>query len=784
MNRGLIEAITGAIGQADNEIGGLTQTRLTEAVQPVTELAAVYTWDGTVIVTTPDTSEVTVGDWISLESEKQFYQVVDVTANVSVEIDNPSGFTIPTSADPSLKITRSLPVESALDWDDEGAVGVAGILYRYGSRTDYTLDEITHLLGGVSTPGVKKLHRVDSTVIELNRNKTALDLVRRALLVDYAEGDDLNNLGRNLGVDRLPFIGDDEVFREIIKALAYNPKGTVFGLELALRALVGDGNFEVFEDLITDPCTVFVKLSGAAITNDTSFGKAFLSGDEFQPAASDTSAVIDNPIALGGSVGSVRWKNEAVFTDSRLSYPSADIITEYETDPGNPAWWLAGTGVSEGSDTTLAGDATEFTLPAPTDKLVYRRDLRLQPESYLVAGALITVPTGAPVDASIVSGMLLDDGEQGCAVGIFAVGAATFQVGFVSGGSFIGSGLTLQRDTYYEITVKKSGRSDWELYVNGQLVETVGYTLSVATTGGYYFEVGHLSVGASSNQLRMKHLTVWVKTTTDYWSGRRTDGAVNVANPDQLNTTVPFFDLANDVGKLLTTKNSGITNPQGGNNNGSFYIASLISNQIAQLAGPSELGASTNTANPKRITLPTTGRQLQFPDDLGKEIVLTGSSLGNNGSYVIEKLLQDGTYLDLGSLVTVVPEKTNIVEVVAASLVTEANLGWQINPIFATEPNVEWEMSAAGDWTGTTINLRQALPIPAGSAHRVLAIVYSNVLSAQLLLDPFVVNQLIQEFPDLLFAYYPFYIADPLGFIRSYVNAITAAGVIPDFIVE
>jgi len=63
-------------------------------------------------------------------------------------------------------------------------------------------------------------------------------------------------------------------------------------------------------------------------------------------------------------------------------------------------------------------------------------------------------------------------------------------------------------------------------------------------------------------------------------------------------------------------------------------------------------------------------------------------------------------------------------------------------------------------------------------------VMYSNVLSAQALLNALIVNQIIAEIPDLLFSHYPFYIADPLGFVRTYLDSITAAGVIPDFLIE
>lgn len=780
MTQGMLQALSGAIGEADNAIGGLIQTRLTSAVQTTASLAAVFTWNGTTTVATPSTAEVEVGDWIILDADGQRFQIVSLVPNTSVEIDNPSGYAIPTGATPSSKVVRVLPVESVLDWGETGKVGIEGVVYYYDSRTDTELQGVTHVRGGVITAGLKASHHIEATVIDLSRNRSALDLVRRAMLVAYAEGEDLNALGRNLGVNRYPFLASDEIFREIVQALAYNPKGTVFGLELALNALVGEGNYEIIEDLITYPCTVFVRLLGAAVTDEISAGKTYLTGPELQPPLSDTTFAIDVGIVDRGALGSVTWKDEDLLTSSRLNYPSAHVISEYDGDTPHAAWTLQGTGVSEGVDVTLPGDSTEFTNPAPTDTLLYRRQLRLQEESEGFFAALITVPTGAATDPSIVTGMLVDDGVRTCNVGIQADTAGTFKVGIVSGGAFVTGGTQLARDVYYEIVLRKQGNGNWELYIDGAFAETVVYTGSLPTFGFHQMVIGHFATAASSNKLRVKQLAVWTHTVTDFWSARGT-GSVNSANPQRLTSGVAVFN-SGDVGKLVEVSNSGITNPQNGNNNGRYLIDTYLDSQNVELAGPVEPNATLQAAFPLRIEVPLEGRLFQFPDDLGKEVVISGSLLGNDGTYVIDKLLQAGTYTDLESFDTPIPEKTNVCEVVAASFVTEAGIDWQVNPDFATEGSVDWELSDAGTVSGTNVTLRQALPLSSSDCYRVLSVIYSNVLSAQLLANSLESNE--WDTVNLLFSHYPFYIADPLGFVRTYLDAITAAGVIPDFFVD
>ena len=78
---------------------------------PTVALAATYTWNGTTTVTTPDTSEVSdsPSSYIRLDSDGKWFQVVGVTLNVSVTIQDVYNVGIPTGATPSSKSTSPLP---------------------------------------------------------------------------------------------------------------------------------------------------------------------------------------------------------------------------------------------------------------------------------------------------------------------------------------------------------------------------------------------------------------------------------------------------------------------------------------------------------------------------------------------------------------------------------------------------------------------------------------------------------------------------------------------------
>jgi len=777
---GLLEAVTEVVSEEDTDLAGFYQTRLTAALETGTALTAVYTWNGTLTITTSDTSEVIVGDWIRLDEDGQYFKIDSIILNTSVTVLNPENLVVPSGATSSSKAVTSFPVETTHGWSDSGKIGIGGVVYSYASKTDTSFDGITFTQNLVVIPGAGKQHRQDSPVVDLNKDRTALELVRRGLLVDYAESDELNALGRNLGVLRLPFIESDDRFREIIKALAYNPKGTIYGIELALNGLVGEGNYSIYEDLINYPNTVFINLIGSATTEDTSEGKAFLTAKEHRLAASDTTVTISQSVADKGVVGGVFWKDEDHTTETQLQKPSADVITEYVGDPGTNPWTFAGS--NEATQITLHTTDSGSIEFVSTTTCFYFHIMRIQAESRAEMGTWLKHDTGTTLDVLYKWGLSISDGTKKIEVGIANVNSVTVKIGFADlGTGLLISGATstnVPKNVYYDLRVVKHKDEYVTLLINGAPVQTLPYS-SFSSTTFTFCVIGSPSGLTNPPNTHVKKISYVSRTLTDYYSERGSVGSL--VNPDRLDTGVSTWTSPTDEGKKVHIYDS-ITNPSGGNGNGVWTIDSVISASIVELIGATNPNAYVESANPTYITVPTDGQLFQFPDDLGKEVEILNSTLGHNGTWVIGDLIQRGSGASLkNDFDTVVPEKTNIAVLTGASFGTETGLNWRLLPNFTAESNVNWEAAAMGSVSGTTVTLPNALPITSGSANRVLSVIYSQVISAQMLLDATLLNAIIATVPDIEWRYYPVYLADPLGYVRSYLEDLTAAGVIPDF---
>jgi len=782
---GLIQALTTAIGEADTEIAGLHMTRLTSPVTPAISLTATFVWNGTLTITTTNTSEVVAGDWIWLDADAQWFEVETVVVNTSLTITNPYARIIPTGSTASSKARQSFPVETTVDWSNSGKIGIDGVVYHYASKTNIAFDGITFLQNGETTPGALKQHRTQATVLDLNRVRTALDFVRRAMLVDYAEGDDLNALGRNLGVLRLPFISGDDRFREIIKALAYNPKGTILGLQLALNGLVGAGNYSIYENLQAYPCTVFISLLGAAATNNSSFGKAYLSGPEEVNCLNEAAIPLTNLVVDRGSVHSIYFKPEDRLTDCRLAYPSADQIAEYTGAALTPVWTYQGTAGGEGTAITpYLGDpsgGTQWGLPV--NEARYKRGLRITTNSitrleivaYRVAGGTdsnanmaLTLSDGTRAMSAFIQGTpgLDTRGLSAALTGPFAL-----LVGTSTAPSFIAHTYTLEK--YRDL--------EWRLYVDGQLVSVTPYATGANGAGFTRAMFGISGNPATVAGWIIKQASIWVQDDTDFASARGNSGIITGPNTLDL---VSYTPQANDINKTVLL--SGLTAPTvgGGRNNGRWLVTGNSGTQLTLGAINQVNAVLAGGAFPTRITVPLSGRQFQYPDDLGRNVTISGSTLGNNGTWAITRLLDPDTLINFASWASHQPAQTNVCEVTGPVFVPEVGLAWYLSPGFANENPIKWALPNSIDVTGgNSVALRQPLPVLEVGTLKVLAITYSDVLSSGILLDISAINEIVQEVPELLWSYYPFYLADPLGFVRTYLDEITAAGVIPEFLI-
>lgn len=796
---GLIQALTETIGEADAEIGGFRMTRTTAVITDGVDLAGDYQWPGgsaaTQVVLTNDTTGVAVGDFIGFRTDDQLWEVSARVIGVSVTLLNPLGLTFPTDAGPAFGTTfeavRTFLVETTNEWPSVGTIALDGVVYSYAGKTSTSFTGITHEAGGATVAGSAMAHRDETTVTDISKQWSALDLLRRATLVNYAEGADLDAVGRNLGVDHVRLFTSDAQYRAVIKALAYNPRGTMFGLELALDALVGTGNYEIYEDLINFPNVVFILLT-AGYTGAASAGSTYLTGPEWDDVAGApvTDLVLSaTPLAIEGVV---LYAMDELF-DFRNAKPSA-VTYDYYPGVGAPAIAFRYLGAeAEGTATTqVPGLYTKFQNTAGAgDTVFYQMDggigARITEASFVEVNLLMYVPAAANRKAGEYdqASIKIYDGNYRISFGVDTVNAGLYKTMV---GGFLGTTFVFADDTWYDVTVRKYDNRYVELLVNGQFITRVDYESFNQATANHQIEFGIQGAPNVGMSMYAKQIGIAHRTSTDYWNSRGLVGTVAAANPARFdaNTGGNIF-IAGDVGKRVQLSNSAITKvPSGGNNNGIWKIDSLVGgppSDIVELVGDDKTGADILdfTNYPKRITISDDDEAFTFPDDLGQSIVLSGSTLGNNLTRTIEKLLEPGSLSDLaadfdtGDQVTL---KTNVCEVSVNLAATESNLDYHLVPTFENEAAaLDWELSDSGSFAGTAVTLRQAM----WALSLIMEIRISNVLTGQIQETSVVTNVASAPPPPHTYEIYPFYLSDPFGLVRAYIDAITAAGVKPEY---
>lgn len=665
------------------------------------------------------------------------------------------------------------PVETTHEWPDTGKVALDGVVYYYTGKTASTFTGITHTAAGATVVGARIQHRVETTVVDLSREYSAMDLLRRGFLVNYAEGDDLSTLGRNLGVDRLPIFKDDDQFRAVIKALAYSPRGTMLALEAALEAFVGAGNFEIYEDLILYPNTVFIRIAASYFAGEGSLGKAFFNPVEWDQLAGsqDTLVLSREPLA----VGSVILKDLEELFNFETQKPSA-LTYEYWPDETPASAFTYAGGESEATQVTVITDTGVELVSGAGGTVFYEmldtQGARIENESYAEVSSLLMIPTGAVIGADKnQASVSIKDGAFEVNVGVDGSGIGLFSS---TGGGFLGSTLSTALDTWYEVVVKKFGTDYVELWVNGTPISRVNYSLFVVASVDHQVEWGIRGAPSVGMKVQVRQVGFEIKTITDYWNARGVAGSVNTANPTRFDDTLALM-TAGDVGKQLQVSGGTVAS---GINNGTWVISSYVSPGVVELQGVTHTDEATVSTGPDTVTVEDL-EAFTYPDDIGKTIVITGSVGANDGSYTITALIEPGTLTDFSTYDTpVTGAKTNIAEVAGAPpFVPEPNLEYRLDPDFQTEVGLDWELSDASSFSGDTLTLRNGLWVNG----LVMETRYSDVLTAQLLKDTDVANEVYDAGPPVLHEYYPFYLSDFMGLIQAFIDTITAAGVIPEF---
>lgn len=254
-----------------------------------------------------DAPEVTDANW---EIVRRRAIVRDVTAG-TVELESPGlGDSFADLSWESFQLAdTTAEVESTYNWYDSGRVVIDNVDYRYASRTQTTLDGLERWDGETWRAGAAQEHAVLSDVIDISRRTSAIDSYWRRVMVDYATGSDLDAIGRTLSVRRPAALTDDDIYRNLIKAIAYGTRGIMATLEEAMDAILGPGNYELFTDLtghvgatsrLNHTCSVYIRVTG---DEEVSVGKTFIDGVEVMPLTASTTLDLGaDPVSVTGAL--------------------------------------------------------------------------------------------------------------------------------------------------------------------------------------------------------------------------------------------------------------------------------------------------------------------------------------------------------------------------------------------------------------------------------------------------------------------------------------------------
>lgn len=199
--------------------------------------------------------------------------------------------------------TDAIDVESTIgfgqstDGDPAGLLLVNGEVIAYAARNNNTPFQFQTLTRGLQNTDVVA-HPEGSLVLDLAANTSAVDHVRRGLLVDTAVGEDLDIIARNLGLESCPGITEDQL-RRIIRGVAYLPKATPQAYAAALEALYGDTTSWRVIERTDAPWRVLVELI-AELSTDVR-GRFLLNGGEIALTTGlNTVDVVHTPSAVLG----------------------------------------------------------------------------------------------------------------------------------------------------------------------------------------------------------------------------------------------------------------------------------------------------------------------------------------------------------------------------------------------------------------------------------------------------------------------------------------------------
>lgn len=241
----------------------------------------------------------------------------------------------------------TLTVEGTDRFPAAGNIAVGGRLYAYTGKTATTFTGLNERLGPTvlnATAGLIEAVDPYAVVTDFTRSETQIDKLRQSFLVLYAEDTELDVIGRNHGIPRPRGI-NDTIYRALLQALIAIEATTMYSFEQALDALLGSGNYSLYEKvhIAEHRHKVFVGIPAAGST--VSAGKGYLAGYETQQRVTATTIdVNDDALLAYGVYLATDYRREgtnyAMLTTPSPGATSAVDPTRFQDVPSNP--FLAG----------------------------------------------------------------------------------------------------------------------------------------------------------------------------------------------------------------------------------------------------------------------------------------------------------------------------------------------------------------------------------------------------------------------------------------------------------
>lgn len=499
----------------------------------------------------------------------------------------------------------TISLESTYGWPAAGKVVFDGVVYSYSGKT---ASSVTGL-----SPALRTTMRLGDPVVDWSRTHSSLDQARSSIFVGTAEGEDLDILGRNFGFPRYPGLSDS-AYRDLIQALAWGPKGTVASIHTALTALVGAGNFEVVEDLISHPCEVFVVLKGAAVAN-TAANKTFAQRVVTQAAVGTNTVLLPDSVAVGvNSVNAVYLAPSTHTASFNNIRPSAEAAPwSYTGTTAEATEVLIGAGPSAG--TCFINDASGVNVGGQ-----YTRNLQIEDISdFDMTFTMARVTSSARVSL----GVRVDDGVRSYGVAWDGTTVCLFDH---TTNLIVGSAVNVDTALHTYRLVRRGNvyattAPTIELWLDGVLILTqLGSAFSASATRTVKF-------GAFSTTGTMT--STWADFTMNissykrnHWNWKEPTGAsFSALNPSRIVAGGLNF-APGDVGKVVVVRNSVASN---GRNNGRWQIFAE-STTFCLVEGIVHAGAEIVASN--RIRLPEKHYDAINSTDVGTRAALTTGTGG------------------------------------------------------------------------------------------------------------------------------------------------------------